>query len=707
MRSVLAFLFSNLLIIAYGQNISEFIHIDQFGYAPNAEKVAVVSDPQIGYNAGNSYTVSGDFEVVDANSGAVVFSGAATLWNDGATHASSGDRGWWFDFSTVNSPGTYFIRDASGNERTGDFDIDEEVYNSVLRSSVKMYYYNRCNMPKQAPYADSRWTDATSFFNPLQDANCRYIYDQGNAALEKDLSGGWFDAGDYNKYVTFSYYAMHDLLWSYRENSEIYGDDWNIPESGNGIPDILDEIKWELDWLMKMTNPDGTVHIKMGSKNHQENDSSPPSLNTDPRYYGPTCTSASLAVASIFANAAQVFDDLPGMSSYATTLEEMAEDCWDYTKSQFDLNVIDTTCDDGSIVSGDADWDMEEQKEAMLTASLLLYASSGQAKYDDYLNENIEDAEPIRVSWWSPYRMPLNDALMFYTTLSNATDSTRTKIINSANTASSNVNGSFHGFNPDDLYRAFMPSWAYHWGSNKPKAGFGVLNLLWNEYGINGGESDNYRRKAAEQLHYFHGVNPLGVTYLTNMYDFGGDRCLNEMYHIWFADGTIYDHALNSPNGPAPGYLVGGPNSNESHQNSPPDNQPNQKSYLDFNDDFPLNSWAWSEPSITYQATYVRLAAHFAAASTTTTSAVNLGVTDSTIEIFPCPTDGLFTVSGELMSYDIDVLDVNGQVVFSVNNSGSRTDIDLSALGSGVYFVRVVHSSPDRSELHVQQMIKM
>ena len=138
-----------------------------------------------------------------------------------------------------------------------------------------------------------------NFTNPLQDADCRYVYDAENAALEKDLTGGWFDAGDYNKYVTFAHTAVHDLLWAYRNNPDVFGDNWNIPESGNGIPDILDEIKWETDWLLKMANPDGSVIIKMGSIDYDDNSNAPPSANTDRRYYGPTCTSASIATASL------------------------------------------------------------------------------------------------------------------------------------------------------------------------------------------------------------------------------------------------------------------------------------------------------------------------------------------------------------------------------------------------------------------------
>lgn len=85
------------------------------------------------------------------------------------------------------------------------------------------------------------------------------------------MRGGWFDAGDYNKYVIFIELVFYNLLIVYEENVVVFGDNWNIFESGNGIFDLFDEVKWELDWLLKMINDDGSVYIKMGSFNYSDN----------------------------------------------------------------------------------------------------------------------------------------------------------------------------------------------------------------------------------------------------------------------------------------------------------------------------------------------------------------------------------------------------------------------------------------------------
>ncbi len=594
------------------QTISKFIHVDQFGYMPNASKVAVISDPQTGFNASDNYTPSATLELRNASNDAVVFSGAPSIWDNGNTHSQSGDKGWWFDFSTYVTPGTYYVYDPGNDESSAAFEIGTDVYTSVLIATFKMFYYNRCNASKVAPYAGSNWTDGGNFENNLQDANCRYYLEPNNASLEKDLTGGWFDAGDYNKYVTFASSAVHMLLSAYEDNPEVCTDAWGIPESGNGMPDILDEVKWELDWLLKMINTDGSVIIKMGSVDYADNALAPPSANTDPRYYGLTCTSASIAAAGMLAHAANVYSGIPGMSAYAAQLQDQAELTWSYVEPLITSNSLETTCDDGTIKSGDADRSVAEQREEALVAAIQLFKLTGETDYNDYIAANITDAEPLQFNFWSAYKLSLNEALLEYTTLPGANATTKSTILNSINAAATNNWDGLYGFNNNDLYRAFMPDWAYHWGSSLPKAGFGILNLQLNKYGINSANQADHREKAMEQLHFFHGVNPLGLVYISNMYDYGGDRCVNEIYHTWFNDGTDWDNVFSSTYGPAPGFVSGGPNSTyDSNVNlSPPYGQPEQKSYLDFNTGWPDDSWELSEPAIYYQANYVRLLAN-------------------------------------------------------------------------------------------------
>ena len=118
----------------------------------------------------------------------------------------------------------------------------------------------------------------------------------------KDLHGGWYDAGDYNKYTSWTARNVIVLLRAYSENPTAFGDDTGIEESGNGVPDILDEVKWALDWLMRMQNTDGSLLCVQGL-----DQASPPSAATGPSYYGPATTAASLMGAAAFAYAAKTY----------------------------------------------------------------------------------------------------------------------------------------------------------------------------------------------------------------------------------------------------------------------------------------------------------------------------------------------------------------------------------------------------------------
>ncbi len=143
--------------------------VDQFGYLPNAEKVAVIRDPEVGYDFAQSYSPGPLLEVRDANTQEIVYSGAPEPWENGALHAQPGDRGRWFDFSSVRQAGTYVVFDTGTGYATGPFEIVTGVYDSTLFHAARTFYYNRANLAKEAPYAKGGWTDGASFVGPDQD----------------------------------------------------------------------------------------------------------------------------------------------------------------------------------------------------------------------------------------------------------------------------------------------------------------------------------------------------------------------------------------------------------------------------------------------------------------------------------------------------------------------------------------------------------
>jgi hypothetical protein len=588
------------------------ITVDQFGYRPNDPKVAVIRTPHTGFDSNDTFTPGTSYQLRKASDGAVVLTANITAWNSGATEASSGDSGWWFDFSTVTTPDTYFVYDVAKNVRSPTFVIGQQVYKNILKAAVRMYFYQRSGTAKLAQFAGSNWADGAAYVGAGQDLLARDVTDKTNTAKMKDLSGGWFDAGDTNEYVTYAVTPVHQLLMAYQNYPAVFTDDFNIPESGNGVPDVVDEVKWEIDWFKKMQYPDGSVALKLGTIAVEN--ASPPSLDTTPRYYVPACTSSTIAVAGMFAHAAYVYATIPALANQAADLKTRAVNAWNNYQS---IATKQTHCDTGEIRAGNADRDLNQQNALAVVASAYLYAITGSAAYHDYFKAHYNNSTYMRPYFdmgWSRYDAEQGEALLFYTTLPGA-DATVKSAILASKQADVNAGNQIYGFNAnDDLYRDFLHDGQYHWGSHQPRGNYGNTNNDAITYGLAGANSASYRTRALEVLHYFHGVNPFGRVFLTNMYSYGATWSENEIFHAWFRTGSIWSDAKTSPFGPAPGYLPGGANANTSVTLSPPAGQPRQKAFRDWNGNGrdPQTSWEITEPGIYYQSAYVKLVAAFA-----------------------------------------------------------------------------------------------
>jgi hypothetical protein len=703
-------------LTASSNDISKLIMIDQFGYRPDDKKIAVLADPQSGFNAAQSYQPGAILEVRKSADDAVVFSGAPQVWNKGATHAQSGDKGWWFDFSAVTTPDAYYIHDPQNNASSARFEIRRDIYFKVLKAAFKMFYYNRCTIAKVEPYADPRWVDDPSFSGKQQDGEARDVNDKKNAASAKDLSGGWFDAGDFNKYVTFAEGDIHQLLDAYTQNPDIWSDDFNIPESGNGIPDLIDEIIWEVDWLKKMQDTrDGGVHIKNGSIVYSLG--SPPSSDKAFRYYGPKCSSSTIAVASMFAHAAIVFAEIGGLTEYAEDLRNRAVLAWAW----YHANPKSETCDTQEIKSGDADMSINDQNQMAVTAAVYLFAATGEQEYDDYVKTNYKKVETL--NWWGPYRSSEGDALLYYSQLVNSNRSVSTDIINKKISNARALGDFYKQSEARDLYRANMPNDQYHWGSNSVKANVGNINYDMVYYGLDSGAEDAYLDKALGCLHYFHGVNPMCKVYLSNMYEYGAENPVNEFFHGWFANGSKWDNVLTSPIGPAPGYLVGGPNKDYSASEPGIKDQPPQKAYKDGNGF--ANSWEITEPSLGYQSAYIKLLSKFVYHQSDTVDDHSNGGTGrpSTLSVFqnyPNPfnagTHIQFKVN-DSVRISVRIFNLIGEFVTTLvekHYSAGEYKLDWDArdsngklVHSGVYLCRVVCERTNAASGTETSVIKM
>jgi endoglucanase len=616
-------------------NSETFIQVDQFGYRTNVAKVAVIRNPVVGFNATRNFTPStgtNQYQVRRTSDNVVVKAGKVDIWNNGATDVTSGDKAWWFDFTDVTTPGEYYIYDIGKNKSSYKFKIGDNVYTDILKTAMRMFYYNRCGAAKTLANAGPNYADGASFIGARQDKNCRSIFDTSNAATEKDLSGGWWDAGDFNKYVSFARKPVNLLLTSYTKNPAIWKDDYNIPESGNGIPDILDEIKWELDWLKKMQLPDGSSLIKMGFKWGDFTGTEFPSKDTRRRYYYPGgCSGATISSASVFAHAANVFKNITPLNAYANDLQARAINAWNNFKSKITLDlkcdIVDEpgTKENGTAIqAGNANNDIDteaKQRDIQFMAAVYLFALTGQQEYKTYVDTKyaqtvlfLNNEEEITADYL--------DALIKYAFLSNATtataDAIKLKLIERGQTQDYLK---FTSASDSNAYRAFIPYYFYNFGSNSSRCDAGALGSKLAFYNLGStADKNEFVKKTEEIAHYIHGANPFGKVYLSNMYLFGASNCVDQLYHDWFKDNSPWDGFGSTKGGPAPGYLVGGPNPKyrtNIYNGSPPlcapvdanpCNQPFQKSYKDFNDEnnqaipFEVN-----EPAIYFQAAYIQL----------------------------------------------------------------------------------------------------
>lgn len=592
--------------------LSPFIKLDQFGYLPGMRKVAVIADPQAGANASQRLppgTGTAPYQVRRWADDVVVFSGPVQLWNGGATHAQSGDRGWSFDFSGLQASGSYYLYDPVQRVGSGRFEISEQVYAPVLRHAMRTYFYQRLGHAKVPPYADPRWTDASSYDGAGQDRFARSRWAKNDAATARDLHGGWMDAGDTNKYTTLAQSAVLQLLDAYRFHPQAFGDDFGIPESGNGVSDLLDEVRWELDFLQRMQDATGThgLLLKVGTDNH--NGTSPPSADTRARYYLPECTSATLAGSAMFAAAGVVYQSVPSQRAYGSALTARAEAAWARAQhTTADFSAFETACDDGDIKAGDADVDAAGQRQSALLAAIYLYEATGKSTYRDFVESQYTRIAPTSSTWWGPYNQPVQVALLRYARMGGVSDSVA-QAIRAQKAGQNSVMSVQDDQAGTDLYRAHVPDAQYHWGHNAVRANVGNLNLDFPGFGIHSDNAAQYRAIAHQHLHWLHGANPLGIVMLSNMSSAGAEKSLQEIYHTWFDHGTVWDNAQTSPSGPPPGYISGGPHRSYTGTVAGINNQPLQKAYKDWNTGWSENSWELTEPAIYTQAAYVQLLA--------------------------------------------------------------------------------------------------
>lgn len=216
------------------------VYINQVGYQPKAHKAATISGEK-------------DWKLINKK-GEIVLAGTADYLS---TDANSGEEVAMIDFSDIEESGTYHFETASGSSY--HFDISSDVYDKTYYDIMKMFYFQRCGIELLPKFA-GKFTHKACHTAPVSVLR--------NETVKFECNGGWHDAGDYGRYSTAGAVALGHLLYAFEIAPDKFNVELNIPETGNGVPDILNECRYELEWLLKMQLKDGGVYHKCTSIRH-------------------------------------------------------------------------------------------------------------------------------------------------------------------------------------------------------------------------------------------------------------------------------------------------------------------------------------------------------------------------------------------------------------------------------------------------------
>jgi len=682
--------------------VTQNIKMDYFGYRPGDVKVAIfIADP-------------GGTVQIRNTSDQVVFTiptSGGTITSMGADGQPTGHTVWQVNFTPFSTPGTYRLYVPSWNAQSYDFELDPDVYNEVGKAALKTFYYQRCGVAHSQPYAQAPWSDPRVCH--------RYLTATTAATGEPDygpldLSGGWHDAGDYNKYVWGDLFlAMSTLMTAYESNPGVWGDgQLVIPGGGNGVPDIVDEIKVEIDWLLKMQLPNGDVLSRVWDQAAGAPDSAPPSNAVhDHRYYGPTLESTSIFTGSV-ARFARISSALGDPYGNATALAQAALLSWSNLLGQSE-----------AANAWGGGWKLWAAAEVWRMDPTVTSAKSYvETRYANWSTAFLEGYSPNSHAAFAYIRTPG----------ANATT------VNQMKTAfGTTVNNAFVSRGP---YRNSVADQYYHWGSNKVFGSWGVLLLEAAALGATGSHTAAECRELAQDwLHHFHGQNAMGMTYLTNMAAYGGEHSSFQFFHSWFGaikdpdSVTLYrglppgvtepdypyfkgvdNYGVSDNNvsqyGPAPGMVVGGPNKDYDGLAKPPGASTYyERFYRDWIDNSPngwyrTKVWEVNENSISYQGPYVGLIAAFMSPWTGTADTVPpsapAGLVATAVNSSRIDLDWSDNTQSDLFGYNVYRGSAPGgpyDLIYGGTTTSAHSDIGLAASTTYHYVVTAVDRSGNES----------
>jgi endoglucanase len=503
------------------QTGSPDIRLNQIGFYPGRPKTAIA----VGAGAG-------PFHIVSADKQDTLFSGTLS---SASTWSFSGETVRTADFSLFNSTGHFYVL-VPGLGYSHPFEINHQIHHAASKASIKSFYYQRASVPLASAYAGI-WArpeghpDTSVMVHNSAGSFCR------DPATDKmNGSRGWYDAGDYNKYVVNAGITTYSLMALYEHYPNYFDTLYtNIPESGNNIPDILNEVLWEIRWLLTMQDTcDGGVYTKLTSPSFQY---TMPDLDNQSRYVVQKSTPAALDLAALLAQASRIF------SRYPVELPGLADSClytslaaWKWARSHPNVAYVQSSLDNPTIYT--SAYPDNSFSDEFRWAAAELYTTT---KLDSFYTSAGGFSSFVSVPDWS------NVNTLAYYTLSHYrksltpmadTATIKSRLVYCANQLLSATNASAYGVSMGE-----DPLYDFTWGSNGNASNHGMMFIT----AFDQTRDTTYLNAALGNLDYLLGKNATNYSFLTG---FGEISPLHIRQMISEKDGV-------AP--PVPGFLAAGP----------------------------------------------------------------------------------------------------------------------------------------------------
>ena len=486
------------------------------------------------------------------------------------------------DFTSLTASGTYTLHTPVGQMQ---FVICDRPYKELTRAALRAFYHQRASMATEEPFAEGY---ARLAGHPddhvLVHASAATAERPENTVIASP--GGWYDAGDYNKYIVNSGYTMGVWLMAYEMNKTYYDTlNLNIPESGLAVPDMLAEAMYNLRWMMTMQDSDGGVYHKLTTPNFEKFKA--PNKCRQPRYVVLKTTAASLDFAATMALAARVFvpfeNVYPGFVQQATEAAKQAY-AWaqEHPAVYYDQPKMNESFKPAINTGAYDDFDVSDE---FYWAATELYLLTGEDSYkSEVLHQNSNLTNYIPAVWGNVAELAYLELVMHPTLAPLTVDpsalwSHLQPYLVEAETIS--VHRAPYGNREDDFF----------WGCNSEGCCWRGVECLY-AYHLTG--DDKYRANAERCLNNVLGQNATGYCYVTG---FGTNPTKHPHHRL----------SASNPHGTLPGFLAGGPNPARQDAATDgvryPKNVPADESYLDYRP-----SYASNEVTINWNVTLFALA---------------------------------------------------------------------------------------------------